>query len=60
MKKYILILNKIIEWQRQIPNTQEEFQARRELRELLSRKSSFTMLCRSIPAVRQLPDGFFD
>lgn len=59
-KKYNNILLKIIKWQRQIPDSQEEFQARRELRELLSRESSFTMLCRSIPAVRDLPNEFFD
>ncbi len=59
-KKYIQILKKIIEWRKQTSKSQEEFQARRELKNLLSRKSSFTMLCRSMPAVRELPKEFFD
>ena len=58
-KKYIAILKKIISYN-QAQNSQEKFQARRELKELLSRKSSYTMLCRSIPEVRKLPDEFFD
>lgn len=59
-KKYIMILNKIIEWQNYCKGTQEEIQAKRELKDLLSRKSSFTMLMRSIPAVRRLSSDFFD
>lgn len=60
-KKYIRILNKIIEWQGCEDGSQEKFQAERELKDFLSRRSSFTMLCRSIPAVRQrLPSNFFD
>ncbi len=59
-KKHIKILNKIIKWREQTENTQEEFQLRRELQEMLSRKSSFTMLIRSMPAVKRLPDEFFD
>ena len=58
-KKYIEILNKIIEYNQAI-DSQEKFQASRELKELLSRKSSYTMLCRSIPAVRKLTEEFFD
>lgn len=59
-KKYIKILNKIIEWQKFTLNSQEKFQAERELKDLLSRKSSYTMLCRSMPAVRVLPEEYFD
>lgn len=59
-KKYIDILNKIIDFQRYPDNSQEKAQALRELRDHLSRKSSFTMLCRSIPAVRQLQIDIFD
>lgn len=63
-KKYDKILNKIITWQNEEEGSQEKFQAQRELKDLLSRKSAFTMLCRSIPAVRQirkkLPSDFFD
>jgi hypothetical protein len=59
-KKYIEVLNKIIEWRSHAENTQEKLQAKRELKDLISRKSSFTMLIRSMPAVRQLPYDFFD
>ncbi len=60
-KKYIEILKKIICWQHHANGTQEKQQVTRELKDLLSRKSSYTMLCRSIPSVRQyLPAGFFD
>lgn len=59
-KKYIEILNKIIEYQRHQPGTQDKIQAFRELRDLLSRHSSFTMLCRSIPAVLHLNEDLFD
>ena len=60
-KKHYLILNKIIEWQNHPLDSQDKFQTRRELKELLSRKSSYTMLCRSMPQVRNvLPNEFFD
>ena len=39
---------------------QEKVQAKRELKDLISKKSSYTMLIRSMPAVRQLPADFFD
>ena len=59
-KKYCEILNKIVEWQVAL-NEQDKHQHKRELKSLLSRKSSFTMLCRSMPAVRKaLDDSFFD
>jgi hypothetical protein len=60
-KKYIDILNKICEWQNAEIATIEKEQAAKELKSLLSRKSSFTMLCRSIPAVRKyVPIEFLD
>jgi len=59
-KKYIDILNKIIVWQSLPNDSQDKVQAKRELKDLLSRKASFTMLIRSMPAVRQLPSDFFD
>lgn len=59
-KKYIEVLNKIIDWKNSIHGTQEEIQIKRELRDMLSRTSSYTMLIRSIKAVRQLPPDFFD
>lgn len=59
-KKYIDILNKIIDWRSFADGSQEKVQTKRELKDLLSRKSSYTMLLRSIPAVRQLPEDFFD
>ncbi len=63
-KRYINILEKICEWRALSNGTQSEVQKRNELKLLLSRKSSFTMLCRSMPAVIQLnnefPDMFLD
>lgn len=59
-KKYIEVLNKIIEWKDHNDGTQEKVQAKRELKDLLSRKYSFTMLLRSMPAVRQLPLEILD
>jgi hypothetical protein len=55
-KKTRKILEKICDWRAQISNSQREIQLRNELRLLLSKKSSFTMLCRSLPAVIQLND----
>lgn len=60
-KKHTEILNKIAEWQHYTEGSQEKFQAKRDLKDLLSRKSSFTMLCRSMPAVRlYVPNDFLD
>lgn len=59
-KKYIDILKKICDWNFARNGSQEKSQIARELRELLSRKSSYTMLMRSMPAVRQLPADFLD
>lgn len=59
-KKYRAILEKICEWYQSPPNSQEKVRLKNELRAFLSRKSAFTMLCRSIPAVRRLPADFFD
>lgn len=59
-KKYDAILNKIIDWQG-YPEGQMKAQAERDLRVMLSRKSSFTKICRSIPAVVQrVPAEFLD
>jgi hypothetical protein len=59
-KKYIEILKTTVEWYKSVDGTQEKEQAKRELKDLLSRDSSFTMLCRSIPAVQQLPNDILD
>ncbi len=59
-KKHTMILSKIIDWRTHADGSQEKFQAKKELKDLLSRKASFTMLCRSMPAVQQLPAGFLD
>ena len=59
-KRYIKVLHKINEWRSHEEGSAEKNQAKRELRDLLSRKSSFTMLIRSMPAVRQLPHEFLD
>ena len=59
-KKYINILKKIIEYQQYPQKSQQKFQALRELRDFLSRQSSFTMLCRSIPAVLLIREELFD
>ena len=64
-KRYSEILEKICDWRAQNLNTQKEVQLRNEIKLLLSRKASFTMLLRSMPAVVQLNDqypelSFFD
>jgi len=63
-EKYVTIHKKIIEYYRYQEGSQEKFQALRDLKDHLSRKSSYTMLCRSIPAVRvlnqDLNGGLFD
>jgi hypothetical protein len=63
-KKYINILEKISEYSLYEENeNQKKIQLKNELKFLLSRKASYTMLCRSIPAVIQLNEKegvFFD
>ncbi|OJW75669.1 hypothetical protein [Spirosoma sp. 48-14] len=61
-KRFIRILELIIEWRqaREVSERHAEFEAARKLKALLSRKASFTMLMRSIKAVRDLPSEFFD
>lgn len=54
------ILKKIIEWRKHPEGSAEKHQAKGELKVFLSRESSFTMLIRSVPAVRQLPLDFLD
>ncbi|HQZ97789.1 MAG TPA: hypothetical protein PLP21_15815 [Pyrinomonadaceae bacterium] len=59
-KKCWTINEKIIEWLAAEEGSQEKFQAERELRDHLSRTSSFTMLCRSLPTVQRYCKHFFD
>ena len=61
-KRFVRILELIIEWRkaREISDVQTEFEAERKLKALLSRKASFTMLMRSVRAVKDLPPTFFD
>lgn len=61
-KKRDDILTTIIEWQdAKAKDNQAEFEAETKLKKLLSRKSSFTMLMRSLSAVRQcVPVDFLD
>jgi len=57
-KKCTMIHNKIIEWQGAGSN---KAHIEQELKALLSRKSSFTMLCRSLAAVKlYVPQDFLD
>jgi hypothetical protein len=58
-KKEKTILNAIIEWQG-AENPQDKFEAEVKLKILLSRKSSFTMLMRSISAVRRFVPHLLD
>ncbi len=59
-KKEKKILNTIIEWQgAKMP--QDKFEAEMKLKNLLSRKTSFTMLMRSLSSVRRfIPEYFLD
>lgn len=61
-KRFVRILELIIEWRkaRESSDMQSEFEAERKLKAFLSRKASFTMLMRSIKAVKDLPHTFFD
>jgi hypothetical protein len=60
-KKYITILNKILEWKDYPIGNPMKDQAERQLRDLLSRRSSYTMLMRSMPAVlKYVPGNFLD
>ncbi|MFZ1788865.1 MAG: hypothetical protein WAT92_11160 [Saprospiraceae bacterium] len=63
-KKYIHLLEKICHWRSLEIGSQAEIQVRNELRLMLSRRSSFTMILRSIPPVIQInsdfPTFFFD
>lgn len=59
-KKYKIVLNKIVEWLQLEESSQEKLICEAELKDLLSRKSSFTMLMRSMPAVRKLPNSLLD
>eukprot|EP01098_Paradermamoeba_levis_P014040 TRINITY_DN6587_c0_g1_i1.p3 TRINITY_DN6587_c0_g1~~TRINITY_DN6587_c0_g1_i1.p3 ORF type:complete len:251 (-),score=-7.16 TRINITY_DN6587_c0_g1_i1:1591-2343(-) len=61
-KRYVRILELIIDWRkaREENNMQSKFEMERKLKGLLSRKASFTMIMRSIKAVKDLPPEFFD
>lgn len=60
--KYVEILNTIIKWRRacQEQNQEEEFKNECLLKGYLSRKSAFTMIMRSVEAVKDLPPDFLD
>jgi hypothetical protein len=59
-KKEKTILNTIIEW-KGAKDPQDKFEAEVKLKTLLSRKSSFTMLMRSLSSVRRfVPQDFLD
>ncbi len=60
-KKYNEVLLKIIDWQRHPENSPLKHQAARELKEMLSKKASYTMLIRSMPSVQYcIPKDFLD
>ncbi len=61
-KRFVRILELIIEWRkaREVSDVQAKFEAERKLKAFLSRKASFTMLMRSIKAVKDLPTDFLD
>lgn len=59
-KRYKEILEKIDQWKVAIEGSKEKAQLTRLIKGLLSRKASFTMLYRSTPVVKQLPNEFFD
>lgn len=61
-KRYVRILELIVDWRksREENDVQGRFEVERKLKALLSRKASFTMLMRSLKAVKDLPADFFD
>ncbi|TAE21765.1 MAG: hypothetical protein EAZ91_24800 [Cytophagales bacterium] len=60
--KYVEVLNTIIRWRKacQEQNQEEEFKNECLLKGYLSRESAFTMIMRSVDAVKDLPSDFFD
>lgn len=60
--KHYEIVNAVAEWDhaKRLGNEQEELEKKLLLKKLLSRDSHFTMLMRSIKAIRSLPPDFFD
>jgi len=60
--KHHEIVNAVAEWDhaKRLGNEQEELEKELLLKKLLSRDSHFTMLMRSIRAIRSLPSDFFD
>ena len=61
-KRYVKILELIIKWQkaRDANDLQTKFETERILKAHLSRRASFTMIMRSLEAVKDLPADFFD
>ena len=61
-KRYVKILELIDDWResREANNVQIMFETERKLKFYLSRRASFTMIMRSIKAVKRLPADFFD
>lgn len=60
--KHHAVVHAVDKWRtaQQLPDRQKQAEAELELRLLLSRKGSFTMLMRSIDVVELLPAEFFD
>ena len=61
-KRYVRILELINEWRqaREDNDVQVAFETERTIKAYLSRKASFTMIMRSLKAVKGLPADFFD
>ena len=61
-KRYVKILELIIKWQkaRDASDAQTKFETERILKAHLSRRAAFTMIMRSLEAVKDLPAEFFD
>jgi hypothetical protein len=61
-KKHHEVVNAIAEWRTAVATgrTADEYEEELLLRTLLSRDSSFTMLMRSMPVVKDLPPDFLD
>ncbi|WP_420147618.1 hypothetical protein [Spirosoma sp.] len=61
-KRYVKILELVIKWQkaREAGDVQTKFETERVLKAHLSRRAAFTMIMRSLEAVKDLPTEFFD
>ena len=60
--RYVKILELVIKWQkaREADDVKTRFETERVLKAHLSRRASFTMIMRSLEAVKGLPADFFD